>query len=98
MFDLPQLALSPDRPRDHDGDRAELRGNVSDKLCLQSEMRRYAENRRFRVEIECNRAVEKLMEEGLNGRIALDDVAGDSAEQGRTQPDQNRKPVEHHHD
>ena len=65
---------------------------------VQAEVRRHAENRRGRVEIECNLAIEQPLHEGMNCRVGCDHVARDPPEQRCAQPDQNRKPVEHHHD
>ena len=38
------------------------------------------------------------MQPGLHGRIAFDHVARDPTEQHRTEPYQDRKTIEHHHD
>ena len=40
-------------------------------------MRRHAEKRRARVEMQCNRAIEQPVQERLNCRIALDHITGD---------------------
>ena len=88
-----QFAPAPDRSHDQYSDRAQHRGDISDQI-----VRRHAENRRGRVELERDLAIEKPLQQGMNGRIGLDHVARDPPEQECPQPDQNRKPVKHHHD
>ena len=63
----------------------------SSSISVQNEVWRYAEDRRARVEMECDRAVEKPLQEGMDGRIGLDHIAGDPAEQNSTEPNQNRE-------
>ena len=59
---------------------------------------RTAEQRRLHIDIEHHLAIEQMLQQGLDSRIACDHVARDPTEQHGAEPDQQRKAVEHQHD
>jgi len=93
-----QPASAPQRSRHQYHGRPQHRGDVFDQISVQPEVRRRPEDQRGPVELQRDPAVEKPLQPGMNRRIGRDHVARDPAQQGRPQPHQDRKPVEHRHD